>query len=88
MKYEHVRTWFNLKVGGKKCTVRPYNAETTRKHQQQLGWSAGFTHYEIRETGTTGFCGVEFFEQNARPLTTPRRRPMTLMKPLTFKKAG
>ena len=78
-KHEKIRTWFNLKaskgmkliVNGerlKMLTVRPYNAETTSKHPRNVSWSHGFTHFEIKETGTTGFCGTNFFEENAKPI--------------------
>ena len=68
MKYEHIRQWFNLKVRGAQRTVRPYNAEITKKHRQDLGWSQGFTSFEIKETGTTGWCGQDWFEQHAKPV--------------------
>ena len=83
-KHEKIRTWFNLKaskgiklfVDGKKLkmlTVRPYNGETTKKHAPNVSWSHGFTHFEIKETGTRGFCGTNFFEENATPIKATRK---------------
>lgn len=104
MKYEKTRTWFSLKMkfkGERKpktLTVRPYNAETTKRHRQDVSWSQGFTHFEIKEAGQpgfenvhpTGFCGINHFEENAKPLKRePRQKPETaikLLKPIAFKK--
>lgn len=82
MKHEHTRAWFSLRIkfeGSRKLhtvTVRPYNAETTTKHKRDVSWSNGFTHFEIKEAGQpgferchpTGFAGVNWFEENAKPL--------------------
>lgn len=75
-KHQQTRTWFNLaaaprkpfRIGGaqyKSLTVRPFNGETTTKHKRDVSWSHGLTHYEIHETGTTGFCGMQYFEERA-----------------------
>ncbi len=83
LKCEHTRQWFNLAAAkGKKfningvkyksLTVRPFNGETTRKHPRDVSWSHGFTHYEIKESGTVGFCGTRFFEENANAVRMPR----------------
>ncbi|MEZ0262036.1 MAG: hypothetical protein ACAH80_13585 [Alphaproteobacteria bacterium] len=82
MKHEHTRSWFSLKMKLKgirklfNVTVRPYNAETTKKHKQDISWSHGFTHFEVREAGQPGFerihptgcSGTHWFEENAKPL--------------------
>lgn len=107
MKHEHTRTWYSLKMkfkGERKAltvTVRPYNAETTKKHKQDVSWSHGFTHFEIREAGSpgfervpqTGFSGVNWFDEHAKPLkkqAKPRPAPaetsIKLLKPIEFKK--
>lgn len=52
---------------GEIVTVRPYNVETTARHKQDVSWSHGFTHFEIREWNKTAFCGVDAFERLARP---------------------
>lgn len=65
----------------KSLTVRPFNGEAAPKRMQNVknatgpGWSHGFAHFEIRETGTAGFCGTQFFEDNAVRVKTaaPRR---------------
>lgn len=83
-KYQKIRTWFNLKAAPRKpfkingqvfksLTVRPFNGETTTKHPRNVSWSHGFTHFEIRETATVGFCGTSYFENNATALKkTPK----------------
>lgn len=67
-------------IGGvkyKNLTVRPFNGEAAPKRLQDTknatgpSWSHGLTHYEIRETGTVGFCGTQYFEDR----TTAKAKP-------------
>lgn len=109
MKHEHTRTWYSLKMkfkGERKAvtvTVRPYNAETTKKHKQDVSWSQGFTHFEIKEAGQpgferlhpTGFSGVHWFEEHAQPLkrapkvkAAPPETAIKLLKPIEYKSRG
>ena len=57
---------------GEVVTVRPYNAETSKTHPQSVSWSHGFTHFEVKETGKTFFCGTETFERLAVPVQKPK----------------
>lgn len=57
------------KEDGVIVTVRPFNAETTRKHQRLASWSHGFTHFEIKEWNSIGFCGISLFERMAEKRT-------------------
>jgi hypothetical protein len=66
MKYEQIHRWFTLPIKGKPRTVRPYNAETTTRHKQDVSWSQGFTSFEIKETRRTGYCGIHWFEDHAK----------------------
>lgn len=78
-QHEKIRTWFNLvaparqsiRIDGvkyKQLTVRPFNGETTSKCKRSPSWSHGFTHFEVKETGSIGYCGVQFFADNATPV--------------------
>lgn len=73
MKYQSTRKLFNMAVKGVQRTVRPFNAETTRKHAKAPSWSHGLTHFEIQETGMVSFCGQEWFETHAKPLGRPQK---------------
>lgn len=57
---------------GELVTVRPFNAETTRKHRRSASWSHGFTHFEIKEWNGIGYCSISTFERLARKKESSR----------------
>jgi hypothetical protein len=72
MKYQ-INAPFVIREGRKKVVVCPFDGETIG-----LGpsWSHGLTHYR-RADRSVGFCGVNWFEANAKEFPGDRRaKPM------------
>jgi hypothetical protein len=55
-------------------TVRPFNSETTTKYPQDVSWSHGITHFEVKEWNRALYCGTRTFEERAEPV--PPRPPV------------
>lgn len=73
MFYKQTDTVFNLKRKDGWIKVIPFNGETERflfkgVMVNQMSWSAGFTHYKFEDGTYAGFCGINYFEENAKKL--------------------
>lgn len=66
MKYTETDKVFLLRVGGKLERVKPYNGE-----EEGIGpsWSHGFTHLKDENGNRNGFCGIIYFEKNAKEVS-------------------
>lgn len=65
--------WFKLKVHDKSVrTVKPFDGENPPKviigfpSSGLLGYSHGIVHYHDEENRYIGFCGVNYFDDNAK----------------------
>jgi hypothetical protein len=73
MKYEQTDTVFRFKRRDEILKVVPFNGETEEflcKGQMinDVSWSHGFTHFKLEDGTYAGFCGVNYFEENAKPI--------------------
>lgn len=64
-KYQQTGKTFQIVESNKRITVTPINGELLPNNPKP-SWSAGFTHY-VDIDGKIGFCGQEWFENNAIP---------------------
>lgn len=69
MKYKQTEQHFEIKVAGKTILVKPINGETSERMPAPcVSWSHGLTHWYNVYTDTIGWCGVTWFEKNAKPI--------------------
>lgn len=76
-KFEQTDTLFAMKLSKKREKVYPFNAEVekfrcpkTDTLRNSISWSHGFTHLKREDGSYAGFCGTNWFEENARPVKT------------------
>lgn len=74
MKYEKVNSVFNLKTKTLVLwDVVPFNGETEKYLYKgnlinDVGWSHGITQYKSTSGTYMGFCGIDYFEDNAEEI--------------------
>ena len=68
MKYQKTKTWFRLPRLG---IVKPFNGEKRHScmRSPDVSWSHGFTHLVHPNGSYAGFCGTQYFEDNAVKVT-------------------
>lgn len=70
MKYKQTEKFFSLPLRGNKTKrgiVQTFNAELhPNSAKRDVSWSHGFTHFIVVETGRISFCGINWFEENAK----------------------
>jgi hypothetical protein len=65
MKYQTKVKWYTLpEVDG---PVKPVNGE--KLERPAPSWSCGFTHFVFKDGKVGGFCGIEYFERNAKVIS-------------------